>query len=251
MHSIADGTPQSVTEITDHLAKLRNRVRSAMIRQGRESHEVLIVAVSKQQTAELIEAAFRAGQVHFGENYVQEALPKMQGLAQLPLQWHFVGRIQANKTRAIAEQFQWAHTIDRAQIAQRLNAQRPQHAPPLNVFIQVNLDAEPQKGGIAADEAETLARFVADLPKLRLRGLMVLPPASASTESTRSRFRALHSLQQRLKVRGLPLDSLSMGMSEDFEIALEEGATCIRIGTAIFGARPVQQADPSAHSQQE
>jgi pyridoxal phosphate enzyme (YggS family) len=238
VHSIADGTPQSVIQITEHLAELRNRVRAALTRSDRDADEILIVAVSKKQPVELIEAVYRAGQFHFGENFVQEAAPKIQRLQQPSLQWHFIGRIQANKTRAIAEHFQWVHTIDRLHVAKRLNAQRPRHAPPLNVFIQVNVDDEPQKAGVHPGEVEPLARAIATFERLRLRGLMILPAATGSVESNRSTFRALRALQRELLARGLPLDSLSMGMSADFEVAIEEGSTCIRIGTAVFGPRP-------------
>jgi pyridoxal phosphate enzyme (YggS family) len=228
---------QSVTQITDHLGELRERVRVVVERSGRAADEIMILAVSKQQPAALIEAAYHAGQIHFGENYVQEALSKMQQLRHLPIQWHFIGRIQANKTRAIAEHFQWVHTLDRHAAAQRLNSQRPHYAEPLNVLIQVNQANEPQKAGVAPAESGILARAILAMPRLKLRGLMSLPPAGGSPEQSRPLFRELRELRDQLVSEGIALDVLSMGMSADFEIAIAEGATCVRIGTALFGPR--------------
>ena len=194
-----------------------------------------IVAVSKQQSADAIAAAHRAGLRHFGESYVQEALPKMAALADLPITWHFIGSAQTNKTRAIAEHFDWVHTIDRSKIAERLSAQRPHLAAPLNVLIQVNQGGETQKGGVAEPEVEALARSILALPRLKLRGLMTIPPPSGERASTF--FAELAALRTRLAATGIGLDTLSMGMSADFEPAVEAGATFVRIGTAIFGPR--------------
>jgi pyridoxal phosphate enzyme (YggS family) len=226
-----------VTEITDHLADIRGRVASALDRAGRKHDDVMIVAVSKQQSTDRIAAACRAGQIHFGESYVQEALPKMDALRDLPIVWHYIGPVQGNKTRQIAERFQWVHSVDRAKIAERLSAQRPYHAPPLNVLLQVNLAAEPQKAGARRHEAGELAARIRALPKLALRGLMGIPPAHASREETTRFFEDLRELKLELAATGIDTDTLSMGMSGDFETAILCGSTCVRIGTAIFGPR--------------
>jgi hypothetical protein len=197
----------------------------------------MIVAVSKQQSIERIAAAHHAGQIHFGESYVKEALPKMDALRDLPIVWHYIGPVQGNKTRPIAERFEWVHSVDRAKIAERLSAQRPHHAPPLNVLIQVNLAAEPQKAGVRGDEVTELAALIRTLPRLALRGLMGIPPAQASREDTVRFFEGLRALQLVLTDAGIVTDTLSMGMSGDFETALACGSTCVRIGTAIFGPR--------------
>jgi PLP dependent protein len=223
-----------VTQITDPLADIVERVARATMRSGRSPSDVTIVAVSKQQPAAAIVAAHRAGLTHFGESYVQEALPKMDAVGALPLTWHFVGRSQANKTRQIAERFDWVHTVDRLRIAERLNEQRPAFAAPLNVLIQVNQGSEEQKSGATPADVAALARTILNLPRLRLRGLMSLPPQSDSSSRW---FAELAALQARLREAGIPLDTLSMGMSGDFEEAIAAGATMIRIGTAIFGSR--------------
>jgi pyridoxal phosphate enzyme (YggS family) len=222
-----------VTQITDHLANIRERVEHAT-RSANRADSVTIVAVSKAQPPAAIEAAYRAGQRHFGESYVQEALPKIRALAELDIVWHFVGRLQTNKTRAVAESFAWVHTLDRDKLAQRLNDQRPHYAAPLNVLIQVKLGGEEQKAGVAESEVAALARAVTSMPRLRLRGLMTLPPQEGDAGRW---FRQLAALRERLGGEGLALDTLSMGMSADFEAAIAAGASCVRIGTAIFGAR--------------
>ena len=196
-----------------------------------------MVAVSKQQSVARIVAAHRAGQIHFAESYVQEAVPKMEELGELPIVWHYIGPVQANKTRPIAERFQWVHSVDRAKIAERLSAQRPFHAPPLNVLLQVNLAAEPQKAGVASDGVAELAGQIRALPRLVLRGLMGIPPADASNEDTTHYFEGLRALKHELAANGIATDTLSMGMSGDFETAIACGSTCVRIGTAIFGPR--------------
>jgi pyridoxal phosphate enzyme (YggS family) len=224
-----------VTEITEHLANIVERVARAARRNSRDDSNVLIVAVSKQQHATAIAEAYRAGQRDFGESYAQEAAAKMDELAGLEIVWHFIGKLQANKTRLIAERFAWVHTLDRIKIAERLNEQRSPHAPPLNVLIQVNQGAESQKGGVPVAETESFARAIGSLPRLALRGLMSIPPQVSSTTHW---FNELAALRARLVAAGLPLDTLSMGMSADFEAAIAAGSTCVRVGTAIFGERP-------------
>jgi pyridoxal phosphate enzyme (YggS family) len=195
------------------------------------------MAVAKSQPAEIVRAAAAVGLKEFGESYVQEALGKIAALVDLGLTWHFVGNVQTNKTRQIAEHFAWVHSIDRLKIAQRLAAQRPFHAPPLNVCLQVNLAGEASKGGVAAIDAPALAAAVAALPRLKLRGLMSIPEPDADPERQRRAFRQLRELLESLNAHGAGLDTLSMGMSADLEAAIVEGATIVRVGTALFGAR--------------
>ncbi len=223
-----------MTEITDHLADIIERVARAAERAGRSPSSVTIVAVGKQQPSTSIAAAQRAGLRHFGESYVQEALPKIAALAHLDLTWHFVGKLQTNKTRDVAETFDWVHTVDRLKIAERLSEQRSPSAAPLNVLIQVNQGDETQKGGARPEDVAELARAIAALPRLTLRGLMTLPPQG---DDPKRRFAELAALRAELESQGIELDSLSMGMSGDFEEAIAAGATHLRIGTAIFGAR--------------
>jgi pyridoxal phosphate enzyme (YggS family) len=223
-----------VTQITDHLAQIFERVARAAERAGRSAKSVTIVGVGKQQPSQAIAQAQRAGLVDFAESYVQEALPKIAALGDLPITWHFIGKMQANKTRQVAETFDWVHTVDRLKIAERLSEQRSPLAPPLNVFIQVNQSGESQKSGALAHDVAELARAVGMLPRLRLRGLMTLPPQSATPAHW---FAELAVLRARLESDGIALDSLSMGMSGDFEYAIAAGATHVRIGTAIFGSR--------------
>ena len=223
-----------MTEITDHLAEIRERVARAAEHAGRSPASVTLVAVSKQQSPPAIVEAHRAGVVNFGESYVQEALPKMTALADLAVVWHFVGKVQANKTRQIAERFAWVHTVDRVKIAERLSEQRPAHAPPLNVLIQVNQGGEAGRGGALPAEVAELARAIGKLPRLRLRGLMTLPPQH---DTPAKWFAELAALRVRLAADGTPLDTLSMGMSADFAEAIAAGATHVRIGTAVFGPR--------------
>lgn len=223
-----------MTEITERLAEIVGRVARAAARTGRDANDVTIVAVSKDQPAAAISAAYAAGVRHFGENYVQEAVPKMELLRELPISWHFIGKLQANKTRLVAERFAWVHTVDRARIAARLNEQRPQHAAPLNVLIQVNQGADALRGGAASDEVAALASVIVALPRLRLRGLMTLPPQDGAPERW---FAELKDLRARLCATGIELDALSMGTSADFEAAIAAGASFVRIGTAIFGSR--------------
>lgn len=224
-----------MTEITEHLAEIVERVaRAATV--ARATNDVTIVAVSKDQPASAIREAFLAGQKHFGESYVQEAAAKIAELGDLDATWHFIGRLQTNKTRAVAEAFQWVHTVDRDKIARRLSEQRPPGAPPLNVLIQVNQASEPQKAGVAPRDVAPLARTIRSLPRLQLRGLMTVPPAE-DTNGPAYWFTELAALRRALAADGIELDTLSMGMSGDFETAIAAGATCVRIGTAIFGPR--------------
>jgi PLP dependent protein len=207
------------------------------MRYGRDADTVRLIAVSKSQPAAAIRAVAELGQREFGENYVQEALPKLEQLADLKLTWHFIGQLQTNKTRPVAEHFHWVHTLDRERIAVRLSEQRSPHAAPLNVCIQVRLADEPGKGGISKTELAALARRVLELPRLRLRGLMCIPPPREGFEAQRQLFAELADCAQELRAQGMQLDTLSMGMSGDLEAAVAAGATCVRIGTAIFGER--------------
>ena len=223
--------------LTLHVNHVRSRMRQAAIAAGRDPAAVTLVAVTKAQTAETIRVTATAGVTDFGENYLQEALPKMDRLADLPLRWHFIGGIQSNKTRAIAERFDWVHSIDRMSVARRLSEQRPYHAPPLNLCIQVELVPEPNKGGVEPGEVGRLAAAAAALPRVCLRGLMCLPPPQADVTAERAVFARLRTLLEELNASGHKLDTLSMGMSGDFESAIAEGATLVRIGTALFGSR--------------
>ena len=214
------------------------RIAQAAARAGRDPASVRLLAVSKQQPESMVRAAAAAGQREFGENYVQEGADKVDALADLPgLVWHFIGQLQANKTREVAARFDWVHTVDRERIAARLSAQRPHHAPPLQVLLQVRLADEAGKGGVTPTEVPALATAVAALPRLQLRGLMCIPPPAADLESQRAPFRRLRELLDALNAAGHRLDTLSMGMSDDLEAAVLEGATIVRVGTAIFGRR--------------
>ena len=199
---------------------------------------VTLVAVSKTQPAARLREAFALGLTVFGENYLQEALEKQAALADLPIEWHFIGPLQSNKTRSVAEHFAWVHSVDRLKLAERLSAQRPPHLPLLQVCLQVNVSGEDSKSGVAPAQVVELAQAVHALPGLCLRGLMAIPEPSADAGLLRDRFALLRTLQQQLVAAGLPLDTLSMGMSADYALAIEEGATHVRIGSALFGARP-------------
>jgi len=227
--------------ITQCLSTVRQQLAEAAAQHGRDPATVRLMAVSKQQSVADIAAAAHARQRDFGESYLQEALPKIQACNSLGLTWHFIGQVQSNKTRPIAEHFDWLHTLDRDKIAQRLNDQRPHFGKPLQVCIQVKLAQEETKGGVDPEDVVDLAEVVMSLPRLTLRGLMCIPPPSLSVEQQRSYFAQLALLQkqvnQRLASSGVVLDTLSMGMSGDFEAAIAEGATIVRIGTAIFGER--------------
>ncbi len=228
-------------QITDHIAETLERVRIARSDAGRAASSVLVLAVSKRQPAAAIQAAYRAGLRHFGETAVQEAIIKLKELESLDITWHFIGRIQSNKTRDIAENFQWVHAVDRLKVATRLNDQRPHFSPRLNVCIQVDQAGETQKGGVEESEVAELARAIMSLPRLRLRGLMTLPPRTPDPETNALLFARLSKLKATLVDEGIPLDTLSMGMSADLDVAIRQGSTIVRIGTAIFGPRPESQ----------
>jgi pyridoxal phosphate enzyme (YggS family) len=221
----------------ERLESVLARIESAARRAGRDPATVTLLAVSKQHPAEAVRAAAAAGQRHFGENYPQEALAKIESLRDLPLTWHFIGQLQSNKTRDVAQAFQWVHTLDRAKIAERLSAQRPHYAGPLDVLLQVRLAEESGKGGIEIAQVPALAEIVAGLPRLRLRGLMCIPPPQADEALQHEPFRRLREVLLDLNRGGHSLDTLSMGMSADLEAAIAEGATIVRVGTAIFGPR--------------
>ena len=222
------------------IGEVRERMAQAARAAGRSAHSVTLLAVSKAQPPAVLAMAAELGLSAFGESYLNEALEKIAALQDRALTWHFVGRLQANKTRPIAENFAWVHALDRLKIAERLAAQRPFHAPPLNVCLQVNLAGESSKGGVAPAQLPALVPAVAALPRLRLRGLMCLPPAEADPARQRHWFAQLAHLQDELNARGAGLDTLSMGMSDDFEAAIAAGATLVRLGTVLFGPRPVQ-----------
>lgn len=226
-------------DIAQHRNQVLARIRAATERAGRPAGSVALIAVSKKQPAEAIRAAHAAGQRAFGESYLQEALDKQALLADLTdIEWHFIGRIQSNKTRQIAAHFDWVHGVAEAAHARRLSEQRPASRPPLNICLQVNLSGEASKGGVTPDEVGALLEQCRDLPGLRVRGLMTLPAPSDDEVEQRRPFRALRELRDRLATPECPLDVLSMGMSDDLEAAILEGATQVRIGTAVFGARP-------------
>ena len=226
-----------MTAIAANLQAVHRAIAQAVRAAQRSPGEVELLAVSKAFPAAAVREACRAGQRAFGESYVQEALDKIAALRDLPLQWHFIGPIQSNKTRAIAQHFSWVHSVDRLKIAERLSAQRPSDLPPLNVCLQVNVSGEASKGGVAPDEVAELAQAVARLPQLNLRGLMAIPAPVEGLAAQRAPFARLRELLRQLNIQGLALDTLSMGMSHDFAAAVLEGATIVRIGTAIFGQR--------------
>jgi PLP dependent protein len=224
--------------LVGRLQLLRQRIAAAARAAGRTEQSITLVAVSKGHPAAAIAAAAAAGCRNFGENYLQEALAKIDSLRQLGLVWHYIGRLQANKTRPVAENFDWVHGIDRPAIAARLSAQRPFHAPPLNVCLQVNILGEASKAGVTPAQLPALATAVAALPRLSLRGLMCMLPVGLDAAAQRAAFARVTALLESLRPTLPQLDSLSMGMSGDFEAAIAAGATLLRIGTAIFGPRP-------------
>jgi pyridoxal phosphate enzyme (YggS family) len=225
--------------LTDHVNHVRSRISHAALAAGRDPDAITLVAVTKGKSAETIRQAATAGVTDFGENYLNEALPKMDQLGDLAVHWHYIGQIQSNKTRSIAKAFSWVHSLDRLGIAKRLSEQRPFHAPSLQVCLQVALIPEPAKGGVAPVLLPQLAASVAQLPRLELRGLMCIPPPQSEVSAMRALFARLRELKDELNANGLKLDTLSMGMSADFESAIAEGATMVRIGTALFGAREI------------
>ncbi|HEY6095747.1 MAG TPA: YggS family pyridoxal phosphate-dependent enzyme [Gallionellaceae bacterium] len=231
-----------MTAILSNMQAVRRAIAQAAQQAGREVAGITLLAVSKTFPAAAVREAYAAGQRAFGENYLQEALDKMAELRDLPLEWHFIGPIQSNKTRPIAENFSWVHSVDRLKVAERLSEQRPAHLPPLNVCLQVNVSGEDSKSGVALQEAAALAQAISLLPRLRLRGLMAIPAPAATLAAQRVPFAQLRNLQQQLNAAppqgaGMGLDTLSMGMSHDLAAAILEGATMVRVGTAIFGSR--------------
>jgi pyridoxal phosphate enzyme (YggS family) len=226
-----------VIRVTENFRKIQDLLAKAAVDAGRSADQIRLLAVSKKKPAEAVLEAYAAGQRDFGENFVQEGLDKIAAIDRDDAIWHFIGHLQANKTKAVAQHFQWVHTIDRLKIARRLSAQRPADAADLNICIEVNIDAEASKSGVATSEVVDLAAAVAELPGLRLRGLMCLPAIRVDFEAQRQPFARLRELLESLNRSGMQLDTLSMGMTADYAAAIREGATIVRIGTAIFGAR--------------
>ena len=233
-----------MTTIGERRGEVLARIEAAARAAGRDPSAVSLLAVSKTWPAAAVREAAAAGQRAFGENYVQEGVDKVEALRDLGLEWHFIGPLQSNKTRPVANAFDWVHCIDRIKIAERLSMQRDVHLPALNVCIQVNVSGEDSKSGVAPDEAAALAQAVAALPRLRLRGLMGIPEPTDAGELLRARFGVRRRLRDELAAAGLALDTLSMGMSHDIEPAIAEGATIVRVGTAIFGERVKPASTP-------
>ncbi|HEY1898329.1 MAG TPA: YggS family pyridoxal phosphate-dependent enzyme [Steroidobacteraceae bacterium] len=231
--------------IAENLARIRTRIRCAAQESGQSVDRITVIGASKGQSAAVIAMAHAAGLRDFGESYLQDALPKMSALSQPapaptagePIIWHFIGALQANKTRAVAENFSWVHTVDRLRIGRRLSEQRPYHAPPLNVCVQVHIGGEASKGGVEPDALRQLLRDLEALPRLKLRGLMCLPPPEVTGARQRHWLHQLRALFESVNADGAGLDTLSMGMSADLEAAVHEGATQLRIGTDLFGPR--------------
>lgn len=243
-----NGSGQAGTDIANRYRTLLGQIREQEVRWSRQPESVLLLAVSKTHTPARLQQAYVGGARHFGENYLQEALEKIRILSEPQngtpgIVWHFIGPIQSNKTRDIALHFDWVHSVDRLRVARRLHDQRPDHLPPLNVCVQVNLSAEDSKSGVPLDDVQELCRAISELGNLRLRGLMAIPAPSTDVEQQRTVFRplreALHSLNRQFP----DMDTLSIGMSDDYEAAIAEGSTIIRIGTAIFGSRAVSTAE--------
>ncbi|QDH68129.1 MULTISPECIES: YggS family pyridoxal phosphate-dependent enzyme [Pseudomonas fluorescens group] len=227
-----------MSTIADNIGRVSQRIRAAADAVQRDANSIHLLAVSKTKPAQALREAYAAGMRDFGENYLQEALGKQTELTDLPLSWHFIGPIQSNKTRAIAENFAWVHSVDRLKIAQRLSEQRPADLPPLNICIQVNVSGEASKSGCTPADLPALANAISALPRLKLRGLMAIPEPTDDRAEQDAAFSSVRVLQNSLN---LPLDTLSMGMSHDLESAIAQGATWVRIGTALFGARDYGQ----------
>lgn len=230
-----------MSDIHRRIKDVQSRIQIATLNANRPENAVQLLAVSKTKPATAVAAAYSAGLRNFGENYLQEATEKIATLSHLDIVWHFIGPIQSNKTRAIAQNFAWCHSVDRLKVARRLSEQRPPELPPLNICLQLNIDDEASKSGVNLDQLPQLARDVAQLPGVRLRGLMCIPTPAAELAQQRRPFRRVAEALATLQADGLPLDTLSMGMSGDLEAAILEGATVVRVGTDIFGAR----TDPS------
>ncbi|MBT9611949.1 MAG: YggS family pyridoxal phosphate-dependent enzyme [Burkholderiales bacterium] len=226
-----------MTTISNALQAVRERIARAAVQCGRAPASIALLAVTKTCGPEAIRAAYAEGQRAFGESYAQEALPKIAALADLDLEWHCIGPLQSNKTKPIAEHFAWVHGVDRAKIAQRLSEQRPPELPPLNICLQVNVSGESSKSGVAPTQLAALVRMVAALPRLKLRGLMAIPAPTEDMAQQRAAFHVVRELFEELNRQGFALDTLSMGMSHDLEAAIQEGATIVRVGSAIFGER--------------
>jgi len=226
-----------MTTISNALQAVRQRIAQAAAAAGRPATAIQLLAVSKTFPAAAVRQAYTAGQRAFGESYVQEAMEKVEALNDLPLKWHFIGPLQSNKTRPIAESFAWVHSLDRARIADRLSSGRPSSQPDLQVCLQVNVSGESSKSGVAPEDLPTLARYVRTLPRLKLRGLMAIPEPTGDPVKQRQSFVRLRQLLEQLNAEGFQLDTLSMGMSDDLEAAIAEGATIVRVGSAIFGER--------------
>jgi len=226
-----------MTTIASNLQAVRAAVAETAIAAGRTADEICLLAVSKTFPAAAIREAYQAGLTHFAESYVQEALAKITALQDLAIEWHFIGPVQSNKTRAIAENFAWVHSVDRLKVAERLSAQRPAHLPPLQLCLQVNISDEGSKSGVAPDEALGLANAIGSLPNMSLRGLMTVPAPSDDIAVQRAAFASLRTLYDQINRQGFQLDTLSMGMSHDFASAIAEGSNMVRIGSAIFGKR--------------
>ncbi|NOT14071.1 MAG: YggS family pyridoxal phosphate-dependent enzyme [Methylotenera sp.] len=225
-----------MTTISNRLQDILSIIQSAQ-RASQHHQTVKLLAVSKAQTAQSMREAYHAGQHIFAENYLQEALEKQVQLGDLDVEWHFIGPIQSNKTQLIAQNFSWVHSVDRLKIAQRLNDARPENLPPLQLCIQVNVSHEESKSGVLPEALETLATAITLLPKLQLRGLMAIPAPTLDEHQQRVQFKQLHQCYDSLLEHGFSLDTLSMGMSDDYRVAIAEGATIVRIGSALFGAR--------------
>ncbi|EDN69642.1 conserved hypothetical protein [Beggiatoa sp. PS] len=227
--------------ISETLTTVRQRIAKACQQFARSPSDIQLLAVSKTRPVADIVTAIKNDQFRFGENYLQDALPKIEALQAYPLEWHFIGPLQSNKTRLIAEHFDWVQSVDKLKYAQRLNAQRPAQLLPLNVCIQVNISEEVQKAGVGLADLLPLAQAIAELPRLRLRGLMALPAPHQVFEQQRMPFRAIYTAYQQLQTSGLVLDTLSMGMTNDMMAAIAEGSTLVRIGTGIFGKRMISK----------
>jgi pyridoxal phosphate enzyme (YggS family) len=244
MRQPASERVEIMTTIAENLQAVHGRILHAVAAANRAPDRVQLLAVSKTFGSAEVTDAWQAGQRAFGENFVQEALDKIAGLGHFDIEWHFIGPVQSNKTRPIAEHFAWVHSIEREKIARRLNDSRPPGLPPLNVLIQVNVSGEDSKSGVAPGEERVLAEAIRSLPRLRLRGLMAIPEPTPDAALQRRRFALLRSLQGALQADDHGVDTLSMGMSDDLEAAIAEGSTMVRIGTAIFGSRKTAKSDP-------
>jgi len=229
-----------MSSIAENLSQVRQQMKSAVRKTGRYTSQVLLLAVSKTRPADDLRQAYAEGQRDFGENYLQESLEKITTLQDLDICWHFIGPLQSNKTKAVAENFNWMHTVDRLKIAQRLSDQRPANLPPLNICVQVNISQEQSKSGVLPSELPELIAKISELPNICVRGLMAIPKATENPKEQQQAFAAMQTLLKQLQEAHPEMDTLSMGMSGDMDAAIAEGSTIVRIGTAIFGARPAK-----------